>query len=242
MVQLSRILLVRWVFLFSQAFFLLPGIAAETTSTPIWDLAPGRTVTLEADGLAANLLGSSPVATILSDGHSGCEGPQWLAGAPGLPPNLVYAAHHEKLVFRWEAGQGLTVVRNDSPEATSFRPRRDGTLVVVEQQTRQLSLWNQDFQRLEVLADRFEGKRLNRPNDAAVKTDGTIWFTDPDFLFNQRKDDIKELTGQYVFRYDPSDRQLTAVIRELTLPKKPSSFRIWLPKTYLRGPYLRIHK
>ena len=70
----------------------------------------------------------------------------------------------------------------------------------------------------EVLADKFEGKRLNRPNDCIVRADGTVWFTDPDFLFAQRKDEVKELSGQNLYRYDPRTRALTAAVRGLEKP------------------------
>ena len=70
----------------------------------------------------------------------------------------------------------------------------------------------------EVLADRFEGKRLNRPNDAIVRSDGSVWFSDPDFLFNQRRDEVKELSEQNVYRLDPRTKQLTAMARGVNKP------------------------
>jgi gluconolactonase len=62
---------------------------------------------------------------------------------------------------------------------------------------------------VEVLADTFEGRKLNRPNDVIVKSDGTLWFTDPDWLFSKRPNDKKELPGQFVFRFDPKTKTLT---------------------------------
>ncbi|MCP4189297.1 MAG: SMP-30/gluconolactonase/LRE family protein, partial [Planctomycetaceae bacterium] len=99
----------------------------------------------------------------LSCGHAGCEGAQWEIRNDKL--TLMYAAHHDRLAYRWTEANGLTVWRDDSPEATSFRPDGKGGYYVVEQTTRQLARWDADGKRVTILADRFDGKRLNRPND-----------------------------------------------------------------------------
>ena len=162
-------------------------------------------------------LGESPVApaarwTMLGGGYAGSEGAQWLGDT------LHFAAHHDRFAFTWHPRTGLAVWRDDSPEATAFRPDGRGGFYVVEQTTRQLARWDATGRRVEVLADRFEGKRLNRPNDAVVAPDGAVWFTDPDFLFAQRPEDKKELTEQNIYRFDPRTRQLTAAIRGLAKP------------------------
>jgi len=145
----------------------------------------------------------------LGGGYGGCEGAQWITVDGG--PTLIYAAHHDGFVFRWSPEKGLRVWRDDSPEATSFRPDGKGGFYVVEQTTRQVTRWNEWAERTEVLADRFAGKRLNRPNDLRVHPDGSLWFTDPDFLFRLRPDEVKELEGQYIFRLDPETKKLTVV-------------------------------
>jgi gluconolactonase len=142
---------------------------------------------------------------MISSSHSGCEGAQWIG------ETLYYAAHHDGYTFSWTADAGLKILRKDSPEATSFRPDGQGGFFVVEQTTRQLARWNQQHERVEVLADRFDGRRFNRPNDCAVHPDGSIWFTDPDWLFKARPQDIKEQPGQYVFRFDPKTKVISKV-------------------------------
>ncbi|NRB74680.1 MAG: SMP-30/gluconolactonase/LRE family protein [Verrucomicrobiales bacterium] len=154
--------------------------------------------------------------TQLGGGYSGSEGPQWIT--ENGEPTLIYAAHHDHLAFRWSPQAGLRVWRDDSPEATSFRPDGKGGYYVVEQTTRQITRWNEDGERTEVLADRFEGKRLNRPNDLRVHPDGSLWITDPDFLFRLRPDDVKELEGQYIFHLDPESLEIRAVVKDANKP------------------------
>jgi acetyl esterase/lipase/sugar lactone lactonase YvrE len=157
----------------------------------------------------------------LGGGYGGSEGPQWIT-VDG-EPTLIYAAHHDGFVFRWSPEKGLRVWRDDSPEATSFRPDGKGGYYVVEQTTRQVTRWNEQAECTAVLADRFEGKQLNFPNDLRVHPDGSLWFTDPDFLFGLRPDEVKELEGQYIFRLDPETRELTAVVKDA---KKPNGIAI----------------
>jgi acetyl esterase/lipase/sugar lactone lactonase YvrE len=140
---------------------------------------------------------------LIGGGYAGCEGAQWVGDT------LHYAAHHDGFAFQWSAATGLKPWRKDSPEATSFRPDGAGGFYVVEQTTRQLTRWNAQGERVEVLADTFEGKKLNRPNDVILKSDGTLWITDPDWLFSKRPLDKKELPGQFVFRFDPKTKTLT---------------------------------
>ena len=152
----------------------------------------------------------------LSSGHAGSEGAQWIV-ENGVP-TLYYAAHHDQLAYKWTEKGGLKVWRSDSPEATSFRPDGKGGYFVVEQTTRRLTRWNKEAQVTEVLADKYEGKRLNRPNDCRVKSDQTIWFTDPAYLFKQRPQDKKELPGQFVFRYDLKTKKLSIAAKGFRNP------------------------
>ena len=123
-------------------------------------LAPAREPAVECD-----LVGVFPPQAswrTISSGHAGCEGAQWVGDT------LHYAAHHDGFAFKWSESTGLVVWRKDSPEATSFRPDGAGGFYVVEQTTRQLTRWNAQGERVEVLADVYEGRKLNRPNDCVV--------------------------------------------------------------------------
>lgn len=154
----------------------------------------------------------------LAGNFHGCEGAAWIAepGAPG-GGHLRFAAVHTDVVFRWDEKHGLRGLRAPSHEASAFRPHPAGGYIVAEQGTRRIVRYENDGG-VTTLADRFEGKRLNRPNDLAVRRDGTVWFTDPDYLFKQRPHETKELPGQNVFRLVPATGELRAVIPDLKLP------------------------
>lgn len=186
------------------------GIAAFLVTSPLVSNASlsGAPVICDLPGLFS----TDAHWRAISSGHAGCEGAQWIG------ETLHYAAHHDGLALKWSAATGLVIWRKDSPEATSFRPDGGGGFYVVEQTTRQLTRWNANGERVEVLADTFEGKKLNRPNDVIVKSDGTVWLTDPDWLFEKRPADKKELSGQFVFRFDPKTKSLTQVSKGFQKP------------------------
>ena len=173
-------------------------------------------VKTEPENLAGDLFADKVKWIKLSSGHAGCEGAQWIV-ENGVS-TLYYAAHHDQLAYKWTQKGGLKIWRSDSPEATSFRPDGKGGYFVVEQTSRQLTRWNKDAQLVEVLADNFEGKKLNRPNDCRVRSDQTIWFTDPAFLFKQRPEEKKELDAQYVFRYDLKTKKLSIAAKGFKNP------------------------
>ena len=71
------------------------------------------------------------------------------------------------------------------------------------------------------LVDRYNGKRLNSPNDVVVKSDGTIWFSDPPYGILSNHEGYKadsEQAGCFVYRFDPKTKELTAVITDMICP------------------------
>ena len=160
----------------------------------------------------------------LGGGYHGCEGAQWATfsgGAGEKNTELIYAAHHDGLVFRWNEERGLRLWLESTPETSTIRPARvgKGSFYAVEQTTRRLVSLSMEGEVVGVLADRLGDKRINRPNDLRVHpTDGSVWITDPNFLYRKRPLETQELPGQYVLRYDPDTNELTAPIKSLTLP------------------------
>ncbi|MEM1251902.1 MAG: SMP-30/gluconolactonase/LRE family protein [Cyanobacteria bacterium P01_H01_bin.21] len=72
-----------------------------------------------------------------------------------------------------------------------------------------------------VLVSHYRGKRLNSPNDLVVHSDGSIWFTDPPFGLTQPNEgygENQEQPGSFVYRFDPTTKEIVAVIREMERP------------------------
>ena len=163
--------------------------------------------------------------TRLGGSYNGCEGAQWVRFPGGLNVpaqiELVYAAHHDGLLFRWNEKRGLRLWVESTPEISTLRAMEAGKdgFYAVAQTTRQLVSLSSQGEINEVLADRIGDQRINRPNDLRVNpSDGSVWITDPNFLFRLRKLENQELPGQYVLRYDQITEQLTAPIKSLQLP------------------------
>jgi gluconolactonase len=101
------------------------------------------------------------------------EGPLW------HPDDYYYFADVRASVFyRLKLGQAAETVRTGTGEGNGTTFDLQGRLVICEGGNRRLSRWTDD-RHSEVLIDRFEGKRLHRPNDLVCKSDGSIWFTNP---------------------------------------------------------------
>ena len=113
----------------------------------------------------------------LSSGSRWAEGPVWL----GDTRSLLWSDIPNNRILRWDEETGATTVfRKPSGNANGNTRDRTGRLISCEHGGRQVSRTEYDGG-VTVLLDRFEGKRLNSPNDVVVKTDGSIWFTDPTF-------------------------------------------------------------
>lgn len=96
----------------------------------------------------------------------------------------------------------------------------EGRVVSCEHRGRAVSRIGHDGSR-EVLATHYDGKRLNSPNDVVVHSDGSVWFTDPTYGIDSEYEGDKteaELDGSYVYRIDPDDLSVTAVITDMVRP------------------------
>lgn len=115
--------------------------------------------------------------------------------------------------FRAEA---LEVVQSPSNMANGMTLDRDGALVICEQGTREaparISRMDLRTRAVETVVDRWRGLRFNSPNDVVVKSDRTVWFTDPNYGEVQRFKGAPEI-GAYVYRHDPATGE-TAVVAD----------------------------
>jgi gluconolactonase len=112
--------------------------------------------------------------------YSGCrwaEGPAWFAAGR----YLVWSDIPNDRMLRWDETDGsVSVFRQPAMNTNGHTVDLQGRLVSCEHRGRCISRTGHDGQR-QVLADRFDGKRFNSPNDLVVKSDGSIWFSDPSY-------------------------------------------------------------
>lgn len=131
-----------------------------------------------------------------------CEGPAWFAAGR----YLVWSDIPNNRMMRWDETDGsVSVFRAPSNFSNGNTVDRQGRLVSCEHLTRRVTRTEHDGS-LTVLADSYDGKRLNSPNDVVVSSDGSIWFTDPFYGIAtdyEGKVSPLEQDGCHVYRIDP---------------------------------------
>jgi gluconolactonase len=152
--------------------------------------------------------------------YTGCrwaEGPAWLAAGR----YLVWSDIPNDRVMRWDETDGsVSVFREPSMNSNGHTVDPQGRLVSCEHRGRCVSRTEFDGSRT-VVADRFEGKQLNSPNDVVVKSDGSIWFTDPTYgIDSEYEGDAarSEIGASNVYRVDPMSGRVTIVAADFVQP------------------------
>ena len=161
----------------------------------------------------------------LADGFDWAEGPVWV-------PTGKYVLFNDipkNTTFRWKAGQGIDVYLKPSgysgsvpftgrePGANGLALDKNGLLLLCQHGDRRVVRQEMDG-KLTVLADRYEGKRFNSPNDLCVKSNGDIYFTDPPYgLPKQAADPAKEIEFQGVYRVSAAGTT-TLLTKEMSRP------------------------
>jgi len=124
-----------------------------------------------SDGLSAIL--ETTQAERLATGFVFTEGPLW------HPEGFYYFVDIRRSeLHRFVPGKGSELLRANTGEGNGTTFDLHGRLVICEGGGRRVTRWSTDG-RSEILMDRYEGKRLNRPNDVVCKSDGSLYFTDP---------------------------------------------------------------
>ncbi|MER5752365.1 SMP-30/gluconolactonase/LRE family protein [Streptomyces sp. NPDC002088] len=111
------------------------------------------------------------------------SGSRWAEGPLYVPAwrQLIWSDIPNDRILRWDEATGTVgVLRTPAGNSNGNTLDRQGRLVTCEQGNRRVTRTEHDGT-VTVLADRYAGKRLNSPNDSVVRSDGTIWFSDPDF-------------------------------------------------------------
>lgn len=169
----------------------------------------------EHDPRFRSLVTRSAPIEILHDGCRWAEGPVWLADAGCL----VWSDIPNDRMLRWCPGQGTGVFRAPAGYANGNTRDRRGRLVTCQHGTRSVTRTEPDGS-LTTLADRHDGRRLNSPNDVVVKSDGTVWFTDPTYGILSDYEGYRaepEQDGRHVYRIDP-DGGVTRVADDFVQP------------------------
>ena len=147
----------------------------------------------------------------LGTGMKFVEGPVWSDENGGF---LLFSDIPASELKLWRKDAGVTTWAKESNQTNGNTRDRQGRLISCEHAGRRVSLVSSPDKR-ETLVDNHEGKKLNSPNDAVVKSDGTIWFTDPTYGLGKN---AKEQNANHVFVFDPETKQTKSVAADFVQP------------------------
>lgn len=150
-----------------------------------------------------------PTVRKIADGFRFIEGPVFLPDG-----SLIFSDIPADVLLRWDGRNLPGVFRRPSGQANGNTLDREGRLVTCEHWNRRVTRTEKNGE-VTVLADAFEGKPLNSPNDAVVKSDGSVWFTDPSYGAGDRGE-AQPVRG--VYRLDPESKRLTLVAKGFDQP------------------------
>lgn len=161
----------------------------------------------------------------LASGMKFTEGPVWIPQRDVL----VFSDIPNSKLMQWSAADGLSVYR-DSEEANGNILDLEGRIISCQHKGRNVIRINADGTTT-VLADRFDSQRFNSPNDVALRSDGTLWFTDPPWGLTGPH----EIPGHWVYRLDPATGKVEVVLKTLAMPNgivfSPDESRIYIADT-----------
>lgn len=150
----------------------------------------------------------SPVEK-LADGFQFTEGPVW-RDSEG---DLLFSDIPANRIYRWKDGS-VEIWREPSGQANGNTLDPNGRLITCEHANRRVTRTAADGT-VAPIAERYQGKRLNSPNDVICKSDGSVYFTDPPYGV---KPEERELDFQGVFRISPDGKALASLARDFIKP------------------------
>jgi gluconolactonase len=145
-----------------------------------------------------------------------CTGFQFTEGPVWIPEQqcLLFSDIPADQIVRFNPDRSTHLFRQPSQNANGLTLDRQGRLIACEQGTRRLTRTEFDGS-ITVLSSHFQGKRLNSPNDVVVKSDGSIYFTDPTYGIEPSQ---QEQPHQGVYRFDPNTNTLLLVVSDFEAP------------------------
>src|SRR5262249_1390857 len=150
---------------------------------------------------------------------------------------LVWSDIPNNRMMRWEEETGrVTVFRKPSNYSNGNTRDRQGRLITCEHGTRRITRTESDGS-ITVIGDRYKGKPLNSPNDVTVKSDNSIWFSDPPYGIggNYIGDQAEQELPPNVYRVDGATGQVTVVADDFTRPNgicfSPDESRVYITES-----------
>jgi gluconolactonase len=173
-------------------------------------------VDMRATG-SERVVGDNPPLDVIKEGILFGEGPVW----DKRLKTFFFVDIIGDTIWKWKPGVGAEVVLKPSAHANGMTLDREGRLIVAGWGGRTVFRFEKDGT-LKTLASHYEGKKLNSPNDIVVRSDGSIYFTDPPGgLFNvgHTGEDLQRyLEIQGVFRISPDGKEMTLVTADFVYP------------------------
>src|SRR5882762_2016654 len=148
-----------------------------------------------------------------ASGFGFVEGPTWIKSGGGY---LVFSDIPNNKIMKWSAKDGVTVFRDDSKNSNGNTTDPDGLLLSAQHGSRSVTRTEKDG-KITTLADKYNEKALNSPNDVVVRSDGTIWFTDPDYGIPKEKKEQQD--WNWIYRFDPKSAELKTLFNEKIFEK-----------------------
>lgn len=178
--------------------------------------------------------------------HGGCR---WTEGPVYFPAQrcLLWSDIPNDRMLRYDEMSGQAgVFRQPASYTNGNTVDRQGRLVSCEHGGRRVVRTEHDGS-LTVLADRYQGKRFNSPNDVVVRSDGSIWFTDPSYGIDSNYEGHKadsEIGARHVYRIDPGTGSVAIAADGFTQPNglafSPDEKRLYIADTGLGDGVMRV--
>ncbi|WP_337658781.1 SMP-30/gluconolactonase/LRE family protein [Sphingorhabdus sp. Alg231-15] len=171
------------------------------------------------DSALDEVIDSSLQLEQLASGFQWSEGPAW----DSKRERLYFSDVPQNTAYVWSEAEGLTIFRKPSGLAegdgtNGLLMGKNGELLTANHGKRALTAFDIESREDRIIADRFEGKKFNSPNDLVEAKDGTIYFTDPPYgLKGGDQSPLKELAHNGVYRRSP-DGSLSLIDDSLTRP------------------------
>lgn len=206
--------------LLAVALFAVPAAAQDTTNFPVL----GEVV--RNDPRLDTLVPKDARIEVIAAGFDWTEGPLWVPDAQG--GKLLFSDIPRNSIYEWRLGKGVQLFMKPSgftgvgdygaePGSNGLLLDANGRLVCCEHGDRRVSVLTENGGK-RTLADNYQGKRFNSPNDGALKSNGDIYFTDPPYGLPDRENDKRrELDWFGVYRVTPAG-EVTLLTKEMTRP------------------------